>query len=365
MGFIINPPSIDLGDTPIENIFLDVYMPMANGTFVKVYLLAYKYALDTKSLGPEEDNKFNNATLAKHLKIPLADVLSAWDFWEDKQIIKKHFTSEDEDETNYSVEFVSLKQLYIDNTYKRIQAKDNRSKAEAEESFSLTTKDLVEANQVPMIKEMFVEINAVMNRPLVPNEKRTVLEWFHQFNIEPPLIIKAFSFCKHKKKIKNVNYVGGVIRNWYDQNITTVEQLQEYLLKQGERYGVYDRVYKALGFGYRSPAEADMKIMDQWIDEYKFTLEIILKACENSSKTSNPNINYIHSILTDWYNKGIKTLDDIQLLDVKKDTPSPKKPFASTKEPRFKTRFHLSESRGDKYSNDEIEKMLLEKQKRN
>ncbi|WP_026476792.1 DnaD domain protein [Alkaliphilus transvaalensis] len=357
MGFIKNPPSIDLGDTPIENIFIDVYMPMANGTFVKVYLLAYKYSLDA-----EKSMKVDNMTISKNLNIPLSDVLAAWDFWESKQIIKKRFLS-DEDETNYSVEFVNLKQLLIDNHYRPNQKKSAVSSQENEGDFALSTKDLVEANQIPIIKDMFLQINAIINRPLVPNEKRQILEWFHQYNIEPPLIVKAFSYCKHKKNKKNVTYVGGVLRNWYDLDITTVEQLQEYLLKTGERYGLYERVYKALGFNFREPTESDMKIMNKWVEEFKFSLDLILKACENSSKTSNPNINYINSILTDWFNKGIKTIEDISKLD-HKEPNSYKKQVSNVKEHRFKTRFHLSESRGEKYTNDEIENILLKKNKK-
>ena len=112
VSFIKGSTSIDLGDTPVENIFIDIFMPMANGTFVQVYLLGYKYALNR-----EPNMSVDNMSIARHLNIPLSDVLAAWDFWESKNIIIKH-ESEDGDENNYSVEFVNLKQLYIDNNYK-------------------------------------------------------------------------------------------------------------------------------------------------------------------------------------------------------------------------------------------------------
>ena len=35
---------IDLGETTIANIFIDIFMPMANGLYVKVYLLGYRQA---------------------------------------------------------------------------------------------------------------------------------------------------------------------------------------------------------------------------------------------------------------------------------------------------------------------------------
>jgi DnaD/phage-associated family protein len=102
-------------------------------------------------------------------------------------------------------------------------------------------------------------------------------------------------------------------------------------------------------------------MMDRWIDEYRFEIELILKACESSSKTSNPNLNYISKILSDWYAKGIKRVEDISVLDKKqsKDTiPS------AAKTNRHKTKFHLPESRGEQYSAEELESLVLNNQKK-
>ena len=56
---------IDLGQTTIDNIFIDIFMPMANGLYVNVYLLGYRYACDLSS-----SPKFNNTTIARNLNIP-------------------------------------------------------------------------------------------------------------------------------------------------------------------------------------------------------------------------------------------------------------------------------------------------------
>ncbi|MDR5658875.1 DnaD domain protein [Serpentinicella sp. ANB-PHB4] len=360
MIFFKSPTKIDLGDTPIENIFIDVYMPMANGTYVKVYLLGYKYACDR-----DTSNKIDHKSLAKNLNIPLSDVYAAWDFWESKKIIKKvPLSEEDQDsEYNYSIEFLNLKQLYIDNNFR-----PNHAPKEEKENidYSCSTKDIIEANHIPQIREMFNEINKIIMRSLVPNEKMQILEWLQKYNIDPPLIIKAFSYCWHKKKKRSVQYAGGILRNWYDKGLTSVDELQEYLLKQGERYGLYDRVFKAMGFSNRpgGPSEAEKAKMDAWVDEFKFSHDMILKACENCSKTSNPNINYIHSILERWYKNNITSLEDVEkesnLAAIKKPTnPQPKSTV-----PQAKTKFHLANSRGDKYSAEELEKLVLNNQKK-
>lgn len=359
MSFIKGSTSIDLGDTPVENIFIDVYMPMANGTFVQVYLLGYKYALNH-----EPNMSVNNASISRHLNIPLSDVLAAWDFWEDKNIIIKH-RPENGDKDNYSVEFVNLKQLYIDNNYKLIYSAPQESAIEKDRSDSnaLSTTDLVEANKVPQIRDMFVEINKIIARELVPNEKLKIVESLYKYNIDPLLIIEAFRYSKKQKNVRHIlSFSLGVIRTWYDRGIFTVEDLQQYLIEQGDRYGLYSRVFKALGFSSRGPTESEMKTMDSWVDELKFDIEIILAACQKSSGTPNPNINYFNSILEDWYKKGIKKVEDIEKLDVKpKNDTKYRKTQAA---PKIKTKFHLAKSRGDKYTAEELEQLVLENQKR-
>ncbi len=359
MSFIKGSTSIDLGDTPVENIFIDIYMPMTNGTFVQVYLLGYKYALNR-----EPDMDVSNMSIARHLNIPLSDVLSAWDFWESKKIIKKH-KSEDRDENNYIVEFINLKQLYIDNNYKLTNNIHEESGIDKSKSgpYTCSPSDLVEANKIPEVRDMFVEINKTIARELVPNEKLKIIELLHKYNIDPPLIVEAFRYSKNKKNVRHVlSYSAGVIRTWYDQGILTIEQLDEYLMKQGERYGLYGKVFKALGFRSREASEAEMKVMDSWIDELNFDIEIILAACKNSSKTSNPNINYFNTILKDWHSKGVKTLEDIEKLKVNNKKPSIYRPAQNS--PKIKTKFHLAKSRGDRYTAEELEQLILNNQKK-
>lgn len=353
MSFIIETTDMDLGDTPIENIFINDFMPMANGTFVKVYLLGYKYAND-KDNNIELDNK----TIAKHLMIPLSDVISAWDFWQSKGIIKKHPNNND-DEYDYSVEFLNLKQLYIKNNYKQVTV--NSSNENKDISYTASVEDLIEANKVQSIQDMFHDISQIIRRPLVPNEKKKILEWIHNYNMNPDVISKAYFYSVEKKSKKNVNYVEGILRNWYDMNITTLEALQEHFKEKDERYYRYERIKSSLGFKSRYLSEGEMKVVDKWFEEWRFDLDMVLKACENTKNISNPNINYIDSILSSWHNKGIKNIDDIVVKDSKpnKNNTKPRGQGygVSTNKP-IKTKFHNFEQRSSKYTSDELDAIV-------
>ncbi|ABW20325.1 primosome, DnaD subunit [Alkaliphilus oremlandii OhILAs] len=358
MSFIKGNTSIDLGDTPIENIFIDVYMPMTNGTFVQVYLLGYKYAFDR-----DPNMEVSNLSIAKHLNIPLSDVLSAWDFWESKKIIVKH-PSDDGDENNYKVEFVNLKQLYIDNNYKPTYAisSEESTASQKPSTYTCSPEDLLEANKVPEIRALFVEIRKIIARELQPNEMSKIIELIKRYNVDTPLIAEAFRYSKEQGKARHIlSFASGVIRNWYDQGIFTVEELNDHLGKQSQRYEIYNKVFKSLGFASRGPSEAEKKIMDSWVDQFHFTIDVILAACQNSSKTSNPSINYIHAILKSWYESGIKEVGDIERLDKIERKSTSSKPVQAAN--KIKTKFHLAKSRGDKYTADELEALILNNQK--
>ncbi|WP_432405795.1 DnaD domain-containing protein [Wukongibacter sp. M2B1] len=351
MSFIRKTTDIDFGQTPIENIFINDFMPMADGTYVKVYLLGYKYAADR-----DENIIVDNNTIAKHLNIPLVDVLKAWEFWDKIGIIKKH-TKDTDDENDFVVEFLSLRQLYIDNNYDLKNAPKSE-KAPSSKDRVCSPDDLIEANKVPEIKNMFYQIDQLMRRQLTVNERTTVLEWIYNFNMDPDIIIKAFEYSIEKRKVKSIRYIGGIIRSWYDSGLISIDKLEEHLESSGRKYMFYDKIFKTLGFGFRQPSKAEKEVMDIWIDKWEFSLDMILKACENSKKTSNPSINYINSILLAWKNDGLKTPEEADVRNEERKASNSKIKKSTGKTSNKNNKFNNFEQRAVKYSNDELEKIL-------
>jgi len=228
MGFKIESTKIDFGSINIENIFINDYMPTANGTFVKVYLLGYKYALDVDS-----NIKFNNSLLAKHLNIPLEDVLNAWEFWEKRGVIKRNILN---DEINYDVEFISLRQLYIDNNYS----------LKTEDMFDTNEKvgnsELIAINKDKDVKDMFKKIDYFMRRPLAPNERLDIINYLLNNNVDTDVMVMgveyklSLSFIlevikESSKKTSNVNmnYINSIIIGLYKDGIDTKEKYIEFL----------------------------------------------------------------------------------------------------------------------------------------
>ena len=63
-----------LYDTPVENIFINEYLPQAKGDYVKVYMYGYMHA--------HFDIKLDEEAISKQLGLSRAKVSEAWSYWE-------------------------------------------------------------------------------------------------------------------------------------------------------------------------------------------------------------------------------------------------------------------------------------------
>ena len=231
----------DSGDTIISNIFIDIFMPMANGLYVQVYLMGYRQACD-----PKANPNFNNVSLAKNLGVPLSDVINAWKYWEQKNIVKMHKNGVDDD-FDFSIEFIDLRNYYnnnIDNSVVQPVQSD--------------TDKLLEARDNPSIVRMFNSINKIIGRPLAPSENIKILELINEYNLTPDLVVYAYEYSKEQKNgnPKPINYVESVLRGWYDANIISVEDAKNSFVARKDRYSIYRSVLNQLGFSNRQPTDS-------------------------------------------------------------------------------------------------------------
>src|SRR5690606_26493423 len=75
----------------------------------------------------------------------------------------------------------------------------------------------------------------------------------------------------------------------------------------------------------RNLTEYEEKYVETWVMDYKYSFEIIELALKKTTSKTNPNFNYIHSIITDWYKNGFKTKEEILMYDAKRKKTSSKK----------------------------------------
>ncbi len=348
---------VDLGETKISNIFIDIFMPMANGIYVMVYLLGYRYAC-------EKIENINNKTIASNLNVPLSDVLSSWDFWEKKSIIKKH--RESNEEGDYSIEFLDLSKLYL----------ENMTPASSNSSYVSTT-TLIESVENENIRQMFSNINYIARRDVTPNEKMKVLKLMEKYNLPAKVIEFAYDYAFDNKNTTHINFIESLLIDWYEKKLDTYEKLEEYFASKSKRFASYKEIYKKIGVFNTLPSDKAKALMNHWLDDLSFDLDMILKACEIASETlspKTPNLKYINGILEDWNKNNIRNLEDVLkeqvLWDIKKEENQKLKENNINKKNTYKTKstkstkFHNFKQRTDEYSSLDLKNIVLKRNKK-
>lgn len=332
-------------DISIPSIFFDMFMPIASGDQVKIYLLAYREAYFCNGL---KGGDLTNEVIASTLGISDKDVVEAWRFWENMGAIKIHHV-----DGKMLIEFLDIKADHI-----RSLIKD---KKEGHQEGIGSTVD--ESASIEFVT-MYNRIEDLAGRILTPNEKIDLLDASKKYNMSPQLVVEAFerSIADHGK-IKSVNYIIGILRSWFDQSITSLDDLSQQDKLRQERQENYKAVFKALGFN-RTATAGEKEAIDRWFYDYKMPMDLVLRACDKSINTSNPNIKYFDSIIRSWHSKGISTIEDLER-DEEEFAKSKKNKTRHAQRPGTKasnlTKFHnFTQNISDKYSDDEINKLVRE-----
>lgn len=271
-----------LKDTPIENFFIAEYMVDANGDFIKVYLTALMYA---------DTDEMSNSLIARHLGMTEEDVLRAWNYWEEKGVIRKLYL-DPHDKFHYVVEFLNLKErLY------------GAGKESAGAQDSSDTNGMTAEMDDSILRDVITSIEDITGRLMEGREPEEVVSWIYEDGLEPELVKFAYKYCTEKRNQNRFPYVSAVVREWIKAGVKTLADAKQYLDDTDLRRNQYKRIMQALGF-YRNPTEAEQAMIDKWFDVMGFDMEKVLEACNRTTGIGNPNFNYLNGILTNWYTEA-------------------------------------------------------------
>ncbi|MCI9639369.1 MAG: DnaD domain protein [Emergencia sp.] len=263
-------------DTKVENIFINEYMPSAPGDFVKVYLYASMYA--------EHGLEITEKAIAKQLGLSEEKVREAWEYWEERGVIKKRYF-DTQGNVSFIVEFLSLKeQLYGKNTAP-VRGEASRPKG-----------DNVFGN--PEVKVMFKDIEKALGRTLDSSELGQIMKWLTDYGASPEVVFTAVKYSIDKNKT-SMRYIESVVKGWNEEGLQSTDQISEKLQEMDEKYYRYRRVLKALGFT-RNATEAEKEMMDNWFERMGYSMDRVLEACTKTAGISSPNFNYVNKVLENW-----------------------------------------------------------------
>jgi len=318
--------SKSLGFTPVNNVFIEKYMPQARGEFIKIYLLMLKHNISGEF-------GVSSSILASSLNLLESDIMNALNYWNDQGVVK--FTQIDK-MGNFNVEFLDL----IDE-----QIKPKRQV------------DLLEALDSTNTKDMLKDIEMLLARPLSPNEMSTYLNWQKEFGFSSELILILMEYCISKGK-SDSRYIEKVALSWYDLKITTIDQAQNLIKKTEDKWVNIRKILTYLGINNTDIMKPQQDLIEKWLLIYKLPNEVILKACDVCFERLNrADFKYIDGILTNWNKNNIRTLEDIALKDTKTTKNIKYTKNYNTNNEKAPLKFNNFEGR--EYDYDSLEKKLL------
>lgn len=324
--------------TILSNIFIDQYMPRANGEFVKVYIYLLRLLREKRA-------SLDLAKMADTLLCTERDIARALKYWEKEKLMVFRYTSAGK------LSGISLIPPKAESEQKEPSASVSRS------AQRLTPDRVRELKQNEAIVQLLYIAEQYLGKTLSPSEMQKVLYFYDEMKMSPELIEYLIEYCVSRNH-KSMRYIETVACAWAKDGITTVDMAKEASSRFRREYYT---ILKAMGINNRNPVDTEISYMDTWMKDYGFDTDLILEACSRTViQTGQPSFQYADKILEGWKSKNVHTLSDVRLLDAeykKRKLAKAAQKQQQTVQPKTQNRFNNFHQRD--YDFDEYEKRLL------
>lgn len=326
--------------TTVSDIFIDQYMPKANGEFVKVYL----YLLRATGSGA---GIATISEIADHFSNTEADIIRALNYWASEGILQLQSGADGQimginlcslsvsgmQATQSNIQSAvadnaalnSLQNSVVNNAAQNISTADIRMQDSVVEKLKnqatdkpapsqkeYTLDEIKEFRKNPDISELFFIIETYLKHTLSSTDTNMVLYWLDELHFSTDLVEYLVEYCITKGH-SSLRYMNKVALGWADAGIKTVDQAKDDAAAHSQ---IYYSVMKALGITGRNLVDSEVSLINKWVGEYGFDIELVKAACSKTiSAIQKPSFEYTDSILANWRKKNVHTLKDVEVLD--------------------------------------------------
>lgn len=339
--------------TTVSDIFIDQYMPKANGEFVKVYL----YLLRATGSGA---GIATISEIADHFSNTEADIIRALNYWASEGILQLQSGADGQimginlcslsvsgmqaaqsniqsavadNATQNSLQNSvvnnvaqnNLQNGVVNNAAQNISTVNTRMHDSVVEKLKSQTPDKAASSQKeytldeikefrknPDISELFFIIETYLKHTLSSTDTNMVLYWLDELHFSTDLVEYLVEYCITKGH-SSLRYMNKVALGWADAGIKTVDQAKDDAAAHSQ---IYYSVMKALGITGRNLVDSEVSLINKWVGEYGFDIELVKAACSKTiSAIQKPSFEYTDSILANWKKKDVHTLKDVEVLD--------------------------------------------------
>ncbi len=260
--------------TKVDNIFINDYLPFAPSDFVKVYLYGL-YMCSSQSF----DNNLEN--FAKRLNMSEEDIEKAYEYWEEQGLVQVLKT--------YPIE---VRYIPLNNI--------------------VTSTKLYKPEKYQVFNSQVLELFAGSGRDVSKTEFNEYYDFLERFHVEQEALLMIIKYCiDTKKRGVGYSYILTVAKNWANEGITTASQVEERLQsfeQKGQEIGL---VLSSLGLK-RSAYIEERNLLNKWIEDYGFNLDVIIFLAKGLKKKGKSNFNVLDVLLSHYFELKLMSILEIQ-----------------------------------------------------
>ena len=261
-----------MGVTPVENLFIQSFLPQAPGDYVRVYL----YGL-MQCYYPVADMTLEK--MAQALGMEPETVRAAYTYWERRGLVE------------------------------RLQDKPPAYRYIHPVSSMMNESDRMD-EQIYRYQDLNARLQQMIpDRPFSASDSDIVCQWIEDLGLPEEVVLIFVRHCidlylnrergRRPENLKNFrlkNYDKEAMA-WVSDGIVTVEKAQERVERDKAYYKLAQKVLTQLGISFRQPTRDELDAARRWLEEYHLDQDAVLAACRETLKSRNPNFAYLDTIL--------------------------------------------------------------------
>lgn len=276
----------------VPSLVVDKHIKLANSTQIKTLLWILR----------NSDKTFEIKEIAKALAKDEEDIEDSLQYWiENKILIKNEDTLEPCSEIKEETKIAEDKTETIKPKTRRL------SKREKPDAIYIS-KRMKESEDITALMQ---ECEIILGRPLSTQDCAMILMFMETDGLPPDVIVMLLQHAVSIGK-QNMRYIEKLAINWSEEEIDSVEKAEIKLKALAKSEKNWKKILNITGMQYHSQTEKEKMFTNRWLDEWKFSSEMIREAYERCvDSTGKFTFGYTNKILEKWFKNNIKTIKQV------------------------------------------------------
>ncbi len=138
---------------------------------------------------------------------------------------------------------------------------------------------------------------------------KKIILWFEKYNFSNEAMLGIFSHC-FVDEVKPIAYVETVVKSMADKGVITINDLSKQIVSYDKKSKIIKFVKTELNL-HKALTKPQERIVEKWIFDYQYDKEQIKLVIDKTVNAPNVGFNYLDKIITEWYEQGLKTPEEI------------------------------------------------------